>query len=130
MNAQNESLMAASLYERIYALVELIPKGEVATYGFLASMVGECSARQVGYAMAATPEALALPWHRVINRQGKVSVRAAGEGDSKQRRLLEDEGIAFDKSGKLDFAKHGWYGPDWEWLQENGYQHIPPPYFG
>ena len=59
------------LYERIYLVVRQIPPGKVATYGQVAQITGNCTARMVGYAMAACPDD--VPWQRVINAQGKVS---------------------------------------------------------
>ena len=66
---------ANGLYERIYAVVHHIPPGQVATYGQIARMVGRCTARAVGYAMAALPCDTDVPWHRVINSQDKISPR-------------------------------------------------------
>ena len=102
------------LYERIYALVRLIPPGKVTTYGRIAELVGGCTARMVGYAMAALkyrsfPD---VPWQRVINAQGKISIRGDGFGHIVQRALLEEEGVLFDADGRVDFSKFGWFGPD------------------
>ena len=113
------------LYKRIYTLVELIPPAQVATYGQIAEMV-TCSPRVVGYAMAAVPEHLNLPWHRVINSQGKVSVRSDGAPSTDQRQLLQDEGVAFDKRGRVNFDEAAWHGPEWDWLQANDYNVAPP----
>ncbi len=68
------------VYSRIYAMVHQIPAGKVATYGQIAAMVGRCTARMVGYAMAALTFDTDVPWQRVINRQGKVSLRSNGNG--------------------------------------------------
>lgn len=103
----------------------MIPAAKVATYGQIAEMVA-CSPRVVGYAMAAVPEYLNLPWHRVINSQGKVSVRSDGAPSTDQRQLLQDEGVAFDARGRVDFGEVGWHGPEWNWLQSNGYNVAPP----
>jgi methylated-DNA-protein-cysteine methyltransferase-like protein len=96
------------IYQRIYATVRRIPCGRVATYGQVAKITGGCTARMVGYAMAALPEGLQVPWHRVINRQGKVSERKRGEGALCQRRMLEAEGLRFDAKGRLDLQRVGW----------------------
>jgi methylated-DNA-protein-cysteine methyltransferase-like protein len=61
----------------------------------------------VGYAMAATPEA-DIPWHRVINSQGRISPRTHEGGDRLQRLLLEAEGIEFDETGRVDLSRAGW----------------------
>jgi methylated-DNA-protein-cysteine methyltransferase-like protein len=100
------------LYERIYAVVYHIPPGQVATYGQIARIVGRCTARAVGYAMAALPCDTDVPWHRVINSQGKISPRRSGEGSARQRQLLEGEGIHFDQQGRVDLNVVGWASPD------------------
>lgn len=99
-----------TLYARIYATVRKIPSGRVATYGQIAAMVGRCSARSVGFAMAAVPNGSDIPWHRVINREGRVSDRRSGDGSLRQRRLLEAEQVCFDRQGRVDFNIHGWRG--------------------
>ena len=99
------------LYERIYSVVHQIPPGQVATYGQIARIVGGCTARTVGYAMAALPCDTDVPWHRVINSQGKISPRSSGEGSARQRQLLEGEGICFDQQGRVDLRVVGWAGP-------------------
>ena len=64
--------------------------------------------RQVGYAMAAVND-ISIPWHRVINSHGKISVRSGGAPSLDQRILLENEGITFSTSGKVDFKQVGWF---------------------
>lgn len=100
--------MGDPLYEKIYALVRQVPTGRVTTYGTVAKIVGGCTARMVGYAMAATPEGSAVPWQRVINSQGMISPRGVGLGSLIQRQLLEEEGVVFDPAGKIDLQKFGW----------------------
>ncbi len=105
-------------HERIYAVVKRIPRGKVASYGQIARIVGRCTARMVGYAMAAVPEGSRVPWQRVINSQGMISARSHGNGDERQRVLLEKEGIQFDAKGKVDLIVFQWqpstalFGPD------------------
>ncbi len=118
-------------YARIYALVRMIPPGKVATYGQIASLTGRCSARMAGYALAAlssqeetSPED-AVPWQRVINAQGKISLRADSLGAAFQRQLLEEEGVYFDPGGKVDLRRFRWEGPSPEWLLEHGYEPNP-----
>ncbi|MHB1863448.1 MAG: MGMT family protein [Gemmatimonadaceae bacterium] len=95
---------------RIHAVVRKIPRGRVATYGQVARLAGlPGHARQVGYAMAALGHATLVPWHRVINVQGRVSPRRAGPGAGlRQRQLLEREGVRFDEAGRVSLERYGW----------------------
>lgn len=97
----------SALYEWIYDLVRQVPSGKVVTYGHVAQLAG-CGARTVGWALAALrtePVSPPVPWHRVINSQGKCSL-----GDDQQR-MLEAEGVAFDRGGRTDLTLFGWDGP-------------------
>lgn len=120
------TLRDASVYERIYAIAGQIPAGRLASYGQIATIEGRCTPRMVGYAMAAVGDRR-VPWQRVINSRGSVSERRQGGGTSRQRRLLESEGVVFDKRGRVDFRIFGWAGPDWEWLDANGFYPAPSP---
>jgi methylated-DNA-protein-cysteine methyltransferase-like protein len=114
------------LYEQIYAVARQIPSGKVATYGQIAAIVGRgCSARQVGYAMAALKrDDKGVPWQRVINSQAKISLRH-DQGGAIQRQLLEAEGVEFDNEDRTDFDRFGWEGPDWEWLEKHDFNPAP-----
>ncbi len=94
------------LNQRIYQLVRQIPAGKVATYGQIAALAGT-GPRQVGFAMAALPDP-DVPWHRVINSQGKVSTRKSGDGENVQRALLEAEGIVFSLKGRINLKQVLW----------------------
>jgi methylated-DNA-protein-cysteine methyltransferase-like protein len=100
------------LYDRIYTIVRKVPAGRVATYGQIAKLAGGCGARQVGYAMAALPDGSDVPWQRVINSKGEISMRSGGEGHNMQRWLLEDEGVEFGLHGRIDLARYGWAPED------------------
>lgn len=99
-----------SVYDEIYDWVRRVPEGKVATYGQVAGLVGRCSARQVGYAMAALQDGAEVPWHRVINSRGRISLRTGSEGHRLQRILLEAEGIDFAADGSIDLAQYLWDG--------------------
>ncbi len=115
------------LYPRIYEVVRQIPAGRVATYGQVAAIVGPpCDARLVGWAMASLRPGSDVPWQRVINAQGKISLRRASRGHELQRLRLEAEGVRFDARGRVDLATFGWTGPDPAWLAGHGYP-LPPP---
>lgn len=113
-----------ALYERIYLVVQQIPTGEVATYGDIAAIVGGgCDARTVGYALGDLPKERApfVPWQRVINREGGISLRG-GE----QRALLEAEGVAFDATDRVSLVRFRWAGPDAIWAKGHGFNELPP----
>ena len=94
------------LYEQIYHAVALIPPGHVATYGQIAKKIGIGKhARVVGYALNRLPEGTSVPWHRVVNARGMISLRGSAE---LQRTLLEHEGVAFDRSNKINLNKFRW----------------------
>jgi methylated-DNA-protein-cysteine methyltransferase-like protein len=96
-------------YGRIYSVIKRVPRGRVATYGQVASLAGlPGHARQVGYALSALPEGRRVPWHRVINAKGEVSLRSEPGCDSDQRRLLEAEGVLFDHRGRVSLARFQW----------------------
>lgn len=97
-----------SLHERIFEVVEAIPVGKVASYGQIGSMVGGCSGQLVGFALASLRYSAnrKVPWQRVINRQGRISL--TGPDAALQRALLEDEGVRFDADGIIDLAEFGW----------------------
>ncbi len=100
----------SQLFSRIYQVVRKVPRGKVASYGQIALIVGVgCDARMVGYAMAGTPEGSDVPWQRIVNREGKISL--PGKGGEIQRMRLEAEGITFDARGRIDMKRFGWQGP-------------------
>ena len=101
----------APLFEVIFEVVRSIPKGTVASYGQIASVVGRCSPLMVGFAMAAVPFDSDVPWHRVVNRQGMISSRRDGDGEQIQRVLLEAEGVLFDEKGCIDLNQVRWEFP-------------------
>lgn len=122
VDKHEHDLYHASAYERIYAVVRQVPPGQVATYGQVAQIVGGVSAQMVGFALAALKNSPHdVPWQRIINAQGKVSIHGDGWGNALQRQLLEMEGIAFDAEGRVDFDQQGWEGPSDTWLAESGF---------
>jgi methylated-DNA-protein-cysteine methyltransferase related protein len=100
--------------EAVYRLTKSIPKGQVATYGQIATYIHSPRwARAVGTALRNLPRERSkeVPWHRVINASGKISARGDVERPSVQQRLLEKEGVVFDKAGKTNLILFGWTGP-------------------
>lgn len=101
-----------SVQQQIYAVVRQIPPGRVASYGQIARIVGlGISAKMVGFALAGLKEGTDVPWQRVINSQGKISL--PGMGGVIQKNLLLEEGIEFDQNGRIDLNRYGWEGPGW-----------------
>ena len=96
-------------YQRIYSIVRQIPKGRVATYGQIAILAGlDGHARQVGYALNALPDSTRVPWHRVVNASGGISLRSVSGGELVQRLLLEREGVPLDARGRVPLARVQW----------------------
>ena len=95
-------------YAKIYAVVRKIPRGKVATYGLIAKL-SKCSGpRQVGYALHALPDSQRdVPWQRVVNSQGKISLPVGSEAHEIQRAILEGEGIVFH-SDKIHLKAYLW----------------------
>jgi methylated-DNA-protein-cysteine methyltransferase related protein len=98
------------LWERIYAVVAQVPPGRVATYGQVAALAGlPRHARLAGYALHGLPAESDLPWHRVINAQGRVSERSQpGPAAGLQRHLLEEEGVVFGAGERVDLKRFRW----------------------
>jgi methylated-DNA-protein-cysteine methyltransferase-like protein len=101
-----------ALHARIYSIVRQIPPGRVATYGQVALLAGlPGHARLAGYALYNLPDELLarVPWQRVVNAMGRVSYSESRRGnDHLQRRLLEEEGVVFDRRGRIDLALYQW----------------------
>lgn len=101
--------MISDAYSAIYAVVKEIPTGQVATYGQVADLAGLSGhARQVGYALHATPDEIEIPWQRVVNAKGEVSGRSDPLLMDVQQSLLEAEGVLFNSSGRCDLAHYRW----------------------
>ena len=98
----------------VYRAVRQVPGGTVVTYGQVAAILGHPrAARAVGQALRMLPPTLsrAVPWQRVINAAGRISHRGDVYRAEQQRALLIDEGIRFDRTGKIDLARVRWKGP-------------------
>jgi len=101
--------MSSNFFERVWAVVACIPKGKVANYGQIAAMLGNPrAARTVGWALHSMPDDLNLPWHRVINAEGRISTGGRQHEVDIQRMLLETEGVEFNLHGGVDLAKYQW----------------------
>ncbi len=101
--------MGSAAYARICAVVRRIPRGRVSSYGEVARLAGlPGRARQVGYALHALAEAEDVPWQRVVNAQGGISLGGDTGLGSLQRNMLEAEGIVFNDQGRVDLKSFGW----------------------
>lgn len=98
--------MSTPLFTAIRAVVAEIPAGRVTTYGAVARRVGGCTARHVGWALAGVSSGAGIPWHRVINARGAISL--TGEPAARQRDLLAAEGVEFTTDGFIDLDRFGW----------------------
>jgi methylated-DNA-protein-cysteine methyltransferase related protein len=98
--------------ERIWKAVRAIPRGQVASYGEVARRAGlPRRARLVGHALKVAPASLKLPWHRVLNSKGMISLPAGSRGHRRQRDLLEGEGHRF-RRGRIDLEAAAGGAPD------------------
>ena len=106
---KKRTVKSKTLYSRIYTAVKTIPPGKVLTYGQIAKIAGVGkNYRLIGYALHNLPENSGIPWHRVVNRFGKISYAPSRGGhDYLQKVLLEREGIEFDKTERIYLSRFG-----------------------
>jgi methylated-DNA-protein-cysteine methyltransferase-like protein len=101
--------MGETFYDSVIEIIKNIPPGKVATYGEIADYAGNRrAARQISYILNSSWEKHNLPWHRVINSKGGISLRR-GYGYELQKKLLKKEGIKFDKDDRIDLKKFQWF---------------------
>lgn len=95
--------------QRIWQVITMIPAGKVATYGDVAGQAGlPGAARRVGYALRQLPEGTRIPWHRVINARGCLSLPATTAAGRLQRERLEAEGVQFLPGRRISLEKFRW----------------------
>jgi methylated-DNA-protein-cysteine methyltransferase-like protein len=93
-------------FERVWRIIRKVPAGKVTTYGQVSELIDKrLTPVGVGWAIRAAPEGL-VPWHRVVNGQGTISTDKEHPG--LQRRILEEEGVVFDREGRIDLARFGY----------------------
>jgi len=98
-----------SFSERVYEMVSQIPKGRVASYGQIASLIGAPrSARYVGYVLHSNPKPVVIPCHRVVFKDGSICTGYAFGGPEVQRALLKDEGVIFKDETHVDMTACAW----------------------
>jgi methylated-DNA-protein-cysteine methyltransferase-like protein len=99
-----------SFYRAVWSVVAEIPQGHVLTYGDVARLAGKRgAARRVSQALRRAPRSMNLPWHRVINAQGRISFPVDSSGWKRQKELLEAEGVVF-LNGRVDLDSFGYRG--------------------
>lgn len=95
--------------DKVFNICLSIPEGQVTTYGTVALLAGlPRGARLVGGVLHHAEEE--LPWHRIVNREGFLSIRCFGHPKSLQKALLEGEGVEVSKDFVVDLNKYGWWG--------------------
>jgi methylated-DNA-protein-cysteine methyltransferase-like protein len=109
-----------NFYEQVYTVVRRIPRGKVTSYGRIAQMLGRPNAaRAVGYALSAlrdnrdNEEYANIPWHRVINSQGRISIKNREYSAQKQAALLREEGVVVSQELRIDLDEFLWEGLHW-----------------
>jgi methylated-DNA-protein-cysteine methyltransferase-like protein len=108
-------MSAPNFYQQVYAVVRRIPRGRVTSYGRVAQMLGRPNAaRAVGYALGALRQqpgdVASVPWQRVVNSQGRISLPAMDGGANRQAELLRAEGIAVGDDLRVDLSTYLWEG--------------------
>jgi methylated-DNA-protein-cysteine methyltransferase-like protein len=94
--------------QEIIEIIKKIPRGKVATYGQIANLAGNrFAARQVVRILHSASKSQKLPWHRVVNSRGTISLKR-GHGYEEQKTLLVDEGVVFDKEDRIDLIIYLW----------------------
>lgn len=102
-------ITAAEAYPRIWRVVRTVPRGRVASYAQIAYEAGlPGRARMVGRALADAGGAAKLPWHRVINAQGRIALPRSSTAYVEQKSRLVAEGVIFEAGDRVSFARYGW----------------------
>ena len=113
-------MSAINFYEQVYAVVRQIPRGKVTSYGRIAKMLGAPNAaRAVGYALRALkdrgddPAYVDIPWQRVVNSQGRISIVNREHGAQQQAELLRSEGVEVSEDLRINLDIYLWSGLHW-----------------
>ena len=105
----SEPVDEPNIAEQIWQVIALIPKGRVATYGQIAELAGlPGGARRVGRVLSQLPRGSRIPWHRVVNASGGISLPESSGGYMRQRSRLTREGIVFSSSGRIALKRFRW----------------------
>ncbi len=105
---ESDDSQAAKNKAAIYQVIRSIPSGKVCTYGQVAEMAGLArAARLVGHTLRKLPKGTQLPWHRVINSQGKLSLPEDSPSYREQRKRLQEEDVSF-VGNKIKLKQFAW----------------------
>lgn len=100
--------MPSDFTQDVIKIIKNIPVGKVLTYGKIAKLAGNPNgARQVSWLLHSSSKKYNLPWHRVINSQGKIALKTQ-DGQDYQKILLEKEGVEIGSTNKIDLKKYLW----------------------
>ena len=103
--------MLTRFTQKALDLICNIPEGKVLTYGRAAALAGKpAGARQISRLLHSMSRKHDLPWHRIINSKGKISLKPS-QGYELQKALLESEGIEFSKNDTIDLKVYLWISP-------------------
>ena len=111
--------MTTTFYKQVYKIVQSIPKGKVSSYGRIAQMLGRPrAARAVGYALSALKDSKSdapytsatVPWQRVVNSQGRISIRHHESTANRQAQFLCSEGIIVSDDLRINLDIYLWEG--------------------
>lgn len=101
--------MIDNFFQKVYEYLKTVPKGKVVTYGQIAKALGAPRmSRQVGYALHVNPEPIAIPCHRVVNREGRLAPAFAFGGADIQKQWLRAEGVEVGEDDVVDLEKYQW----------------------
>jgi methylated-DNA-protein-cysteine methyltransferase related protein len=104
-------VMLTQFTQKALKIISHIPKGRVLTYGRAAALAGNpTGARQISRLLHSMSKKHDLPWHRIVNAKGKISLKPS-QGYELQKALLESEGIEFSKSNAIDLKVYLWINP-------------------
>jgi methylated-DNA-protein-cysteine methyltransferase-like protein len=103
-----KSMKTRTFSIEVVEIIKSIPRGKVATYGQIAGLAGNrFASRQVVWVLNTSSKSENLPWHRVVNKNGKISLRPS-HGYEVQKTLLQEEDIVFDKDDRIDLRTYLW----------------------
>ena len=113
-------MSTSNFYEQVYAVVRRIPRGQVTSYGRIANMLGAPNAaRAVGYALRALKDKSEdstyadIPWQRVVNSEGRISIVNREYGAKLQAKLLRAEGVVVSEDLRINLERYLWSGLHW-----------------